>query len=111
MERSKQEQILKTKSNLYKIRYNNNCLDFATAILNARYPERKDTSQSTKPFELPIHDWTSHYRTALEYLITYLEENKPAERNHKVGDYEEKRNMLTGEIIRKQTTKDDLRKM
>jgi hypothetical protein len=40
-----------------------------------------------------------------------LEENKPAQRNHKVWDYEEKRNMLTWEIIRKQTTKEDLRKM
>ena len=111
MERNKQEQILKTKKNLYRIRYSNNCLDMATAILNARYPERKDTSQSTKPFELPIHDWTSHFRTALEYLITYIEENKPAKRNHTVGDYLEKRNMLTGEIIRKPKTKQDLREM
>lgn len=110
-ERNKQEQILKTKKNLYRIRYNSNCLDMATAILNARYPERKDTSQATRPFELPIHDWTSHFRTALEYLITYIEENKPAQRSHKVGDYEEKRNMLTWEIIRKSKTKEDLRKM
>ena len=43
-ERSKQEQILKTRTNLYKIRYNDNCLDFASAILNARYPERKEDS-------------------------------------------------------------------
>ena len=95
---------------MYKL-YNENCLEMATAILNARYPERKEWSQSTKPFELPIHDWTSHYRTALEYLITYLEENKPAQRTHKVGDYTERRNMLTGEIIKKPTTKQSLREM
>ena len=74
-ERSKQEQILKTRTNLYKIRYNENCKDFARAILNARYPERKEDSNSTKPFTLPVHDQTSHYRTALEYLVTYLCEN------------------------------------
>ena len=41
-ERDKKEQILKTRTNIYKIRYNNNCLDFASAILNARYPTRKE---------------------------------------------------------------------
>ena len=93
---------------MYKFRYNENCLDMATAILNARYPERKESSQSTKPFELPIHDWTSHYRTALEYFVTYMDENKPAQRR-KLGDYEEKRDMVTGEIIRKSKTKQDWR--
>jgi hypothetical protein len=24
----------------------------------------------------PVHDWTSHYRTALEYLITFIIENE-----------------------------------
>lgn len=106
--RSKQEQILKTRTNMYRFRYNENCLEMATAILNARYPERKESSQSTKPFELPIHDWTSHYRTALEYFVTYMEENKPAKRR-KLWDYEEKRDMVTGEIIRKAKTKQDWR--
>ena len=111
MNKNKQEQILKTRSNLYRMRYNANCLDFATAILNARYPERKEWSQSTKAFELPIHDWTSHARTALEYFVTYMDENKPARKNHNVGDYSEKRNMVTGEIIKQPKTKQDLRKM
>ena len=93
---------------MYRFRYNENCLEMATAILNARYPERKESSQSTKPFELPIHDWTSHYRTALEYFVTYMEENKPAKRR-KLWDYEEKRDMVTGEIIRKTKTKQDWR--
>ena len=74
-ERDKQEQILKTRSNLYRIRYNDNCLDLASAILNARYPERKEDSNSTKPFTKPVHNWTSHGRTALEYFVTYMLEN------------------------------------
>lgn len=96
---------------MYRFRYNDNCLDMATAILNARYPERKESSQSTKAFELPIHDWTSHFRTALEYFATYMNENRPAMSKKKLGDYEEKRNMVTGEIIKKHKTKEDWRKM
>ena len=112
MNRSKVEQIRNTSKMLYKFRYNDNCLDFATAILNARYPERKDTSQSTQVISLPIHDWTSHYRTALEYFVTYMLENKPAKRSHEVWDYIEKRDMVTGEIrSKKNKTKEDWRKM
>lgn len=59
-ERKKEEQILKTRTHLYRIRYNENCLDLASAIMNARYPERSENSQSTKIFTLPVHDWTSH---------------------------------------------------
>jgi hypothetical protein len=78
--RNKEEQILKTRTNLYKIRYNDYCLDFASAILNAKYPERKEDSNSTKPFTLPVHNRTSHARTALEYFVTYISENPLAER-------------------------------
>jgi hypothetical protein len=74
-ERKKEEQILKTRTNLYRIRYNDNCLDFASCILNARYPERKEDSNSTKTFTLPVHNRTSHARTALEYFVTYICEN------------------------------------
>lgn len=37
-------------------------------LRNARYPQRQDTSQSTTPNLKPIHDWTSHHRTATEYF-------------------------------------------
>lgn len=37
-------------------------------IKGARYPQRTDTSQSTSQIVKPIHDWTSHHRTQLEYL-------------------------------------------
>jgi hypothetical protein len=38
------------------------------AMDNARYPQRSDTSQATSAITLPIHDWTSHPRTATEYF-------------------------------------------
>jgi hypothetical protein len=59
-ERNKEEQILKTRTNLYRIRYNENCLDFASCISNARYPERSETSQATSTNTKPVHDWSSH---------------------------------------------------
>lgn len=83
-ERSKQEQILKTRTNIRRIRYNKLCEDFAGHILNARYPERKEDSNSTKPFVLPVHNQTSHARTALEYLVTYLCENPSANDSNQI---------------------------
>lgn len=41
---------------------------FVECLNNARYPQRQDESQATTPVNLPIHDWTSHNRTALEYF-------------------------------------------
>jgi len=98
-ERKKEEQILKTRTNLYRIRYNDNCLDFASAISNARYPERSETSQSTKSFTLPVHDFTSHARTALEYLATYLCENPIINKPKVAIDTRPTRDMVTGRLI------------
>jgi len=39
----------------------------------ARYPQRSENSQATSPVSLPIHDWTSHHRTANEYLAVNLD--------------------------------------
>jgi len=52
-------------------------------IKNARYPQRTEASQNVNPINKPIHDWTSHHRTALEYFaVNYkplvLEQDKPA---------------------------------
>ncbi len=98
-ERKKEEQILKTRTNLYRIRYNDNCLDFASAIMNARYPERNETSQSTKAFTLPVHDFTSHARTALEYLVTYLLENPTINKPRVVEDTRPMRDFLTWKLV------------
>ncbi len=80
MERSKKQQIQKTSWNIYKIRYNENCLDAASAIMNAKYPERPEGSSSTAENANPVHDWTSHFRTAMEYGITYMLENPVAKK-------------------------------
>ena len=41
---------------------------FLESVKQARYPQRSESSQATAPVSLPIHDWTSHHRTALEYF-------------------------------------------
>jgi hypothetical protein len=97
-ERKKSEQILKTRTNIYRIRYNENCLDFANAILNARYPERKEDSNSTKENILPVHNWTSHARTALEYFVTYILENPLLEKKRVAEDTRPMRDMVTGRL-------------
>ena len=50
---------------------------FLDAIRNARYPQKNEASQSTSPIIKPIHDWTSHFRTALEYFA----DNEPSREN------------------------------
>lgn len=98
-ERKKEEQILKTRTNIYRIRYNENCLDFANAIMNARYPERSESSQSTSVQSKPIHDWSSHARTSLEYLVTYLLENSMVTKDKIAVDTRPKRDMVTWKLI------------
>lgn len=54
------------------------------AMKAARYPQREETSQATTPIALPIHDWSSHYRSATEYFFTNIDifqdlgQDKPA---------------------------------
>lgn len=44
-------------------------------IDNARYPQRTDNNQATTPVPAPVHDYTSHHRTASEYLaVNYMED-------------------------------------
>ncbi len=42
------------------------------AVQNNRFPEPKRGSQPTQEIRRPIHDWTSHFTTALEYMAVYL---------------------------------------
>lgn len=42
------------------------------SMTNAMYPQRKEGSQATNPILKPIHDWTSHTRTAVEYFCLWL---------------------------------------
>lgn len=43
------------------------CLQASDAISEARFPERSEESQAVSGITKPIHDWTSHYRTSLEF--------------------------------------------
>jgi hypothetical protein len=72
----KQNQIDITRGIMTRVRVHPRCSDFSSCISNARYPTRSDNSQSTAEIRLPIHDKTSHYRSALEYLCTYIEDRK-----------------------------------
>ena len=95
----KQEQILTTRTNIYRIRYNDNCLDFASSIMNARYPERSETSQSTSVQTKPVHDWTSHFRTALEYFFQYTKENPLVNKERVAKDTRPTRDFVTGKLV------------
>ncbi len=59
------------------------------AIDNARYPQRQDTSQATSEIVLPIHDWTSHPRTATEYYAV----------NYNPPTYDDDDQQTTGDVM------------
>ena len=63
--------------------------------MNARYPERSETSQATSVQNKPIHDWTSHARTALEYLFQYVKENPLVAKERVVQDTRPTRDYVT----------------
>ena len=42
---------------------------FLSAMKNARYPKKRENSQSTTEVSKPVHDWTSHFRSAYEYGV------------------------------------------
>jgi hypothetical protein len=46
-------------------------------ISNARYPDVSENSGRITENDKPLHDWTSHHRTALEYYAVNIDWNKP----------------------------------
>lgn len=46
---------------------------FYDSIKSARYPTRQEDSQATTPIEKPVHDWTSHHRTDMEYFFLNIQ--------------------------------------
>jgi hypothetical protein len=46
---------------------------FLECIKSARYPQREETSQATTPIAEPIHDWSSHMRTSMEYFFVNID--------------------------------------
>jgi len=93
--RDKLQQIQQTRSNIMKYKVSENCVDFASCIINAKYPDVKENTNSTSERRLPVHNWTSHSRTALEYLTTYLLENEVIQRKYNIQDFRPKKNYLT----------------
>jgi len=68
-----------TKLLLRRLCVDENNIYFIECIQQSRYPERKVTSQATSPISRPIHDYTSHFRSSLEYLAVNLKiEGGPA---------------------------------
>ena len=98
------EQVMNTRTNLYRIRYGANSTDFASAILNARYPTVNDNTNSTTKRDKPVHDWTSHFRTALEYWVWYLINNTVKKKVH-LSDNRVQRDYRTGQLIKPWFTK------
>lgn len=55
---------------------------FIECISSARYPKRdEETSQSVTPISKPVHDWTSHHRTQMEFFAV----NYNSQRNDSGG--------------------------
>ena len=62
-------------------------LHWLECIENARYPQRSEHSTATNAIERPIHDWTSHHRTALEYFcVNYRPDRREFVRRKKYYD-------------------------
>jgi ribosomal protein S16 len=47
--------------------------DWLEKIKNARYPQPSENSQATSEVAKPIHDWTSHARSSMEYFCVNVE--------------------------------------
>lgn len=51
------------------------CAQLDDAMTSARFPSRDEASQATSEITKPIHDWTSHLRTSVEFMAV----NRPEE--------------------------------
>lgn len=56
-----------TKMLIRRLKIDKDLNEFIDALQNARYPVRGDLNQGTTEIVKPVHDWTSHFRTALEF--------------------------------------------
>jgi hypothetical protein len=64
---------------------------------SARYPQREETSQATTPISAPIHDWTSHLRTSMEYFFVNIDVYNVMQT--KAPDWaDQKRNWVTSKL-------------
>ena len=96
--RNKQQQIQITTSNIDRLKVSETCTDFSSAIQNSIYPEIKEWSMRTTAAVNPVHNWASHYRTALEYWVVWVVENEEQFEKKKVRVAVEDKNAITWEI-------------
>jgi len=97
--------IMNTRANIYRIRVHERCQDFVSSILNARYPKVAEWSARTTAADKPIHDWTSHFRTAMEYWIAWILENQILKKDRAIQDTRPVRNKVTWQLIYKEDKK------
>ncbi len=54
----------------------NRCEPVLSALRNAQYPKIREGSQRTNEPIKPVHDWTSHFRTSVEYFADNEPQNE-----------------------------------
>lgn len=81
-----------------EINQNSRTENFLEAVKSARYPQRDEASQATTPIVAPIHDWTSHYRTSMEYHFVNIAVYKDA--NQEKPSWADKFSQVAGGVSR-----------
>lgn len=64
-----EERIRKVILELNRVNIDEWCLDLITAMEQSRYPNVREWSENTTEKTKPVHDDTSHFRTAFEYFV------------------------------------------
>ena len=70
------------------------CETFVQSLTQARYPMIRESAQPTREQRLPIHDETSHFRTALEYYFDNEPQAKNAPRDYTDEELEQEMGSL-----------------
>ena len=91
--------IMNTRANLYRVRVSERCKELTSSLMNARYPTPSENSSRTTVIDKPIHDWTSHFRTAVEYWVAFILENDYVAKKRIIEDTRPKRDMITWKLI------------
>jgi hypothetical protein len=60
---------------------------FVECIKNSRYPDLSEQSNRITANDKPIHDWTSHKRSMLEYFAVNFEDALPPEEENTSGTF------------------------
>jgi len=98
-----ESRIFRTRSNLRRLKCDSRQVEFMQAIANARYPSRPQGSQATTQASKPVHDATSHFRTATEYFFDWwLDEEARLTVPSARSIVREIADPVTGEIRRKE---------